>query len=342
MKLAGTVLLLCSGLLSPLAGAESSDVNQQLAERLQAVQAEYHAARQAIIRRLDQELGIDYNAWQQRYQEQERLYREQRALVEKMSDEARKRQAQEQLAAVFMTQEYHRYTEARMLLDNELERNHLLMARSLQAYEGILDTLIDTEPLLRYFFHSSDYRSRYGLLLKRVVWVLPGGESASTVPLSTYTMFADRVRTPFLIKVTPAALTSLAFLRSILIHELNHVLLSKEPVVAGLERSSSFAETIPTQPAPAWYSVFFNLRYGRTQDYQDHLLQEWYAFKAQLLYDNAVPPSVHYRLPPSDRQHLERLYQWASSELRGPHQQAIVQHPDPPIVAYFERFPPDS
>jgi hypothetical protein len=140
--------------------------------------------------------------------------------------------------------------------------------------------------------------------------------------------------------VSPIAFTSLAFLQSILIHEINHVLLGKTPPFAAM---SPDAPATPSQgrsfaPPPDLYAVFFNLRHARTPGYQYHLLHEYYSFRAQLLYDDLTPSSPYYRLPPSDRRSIERLCAWSFSELNESHQAIVRQHPDPPIAAYLERF----
>jgi len=224
------------------------------------------------------------------------------------------------------------------VLENELERNHLLRAKSLQAYEEILDEIISTDPIFAYFFNSSEYRATGGLLLTRVVWELSGSKSSSAHPLATYTVFADRARTPFLIKVSPAAFSSLSFLRSIVLHELNHVLLYRDPLFAGLDRPSSLEENQPTRLSSSKYSLFFNLQYGGTTDYQYHLVHEYYAFKTQLLYDDLAPHNPYYRLMPSDRTHIEHLYEWALGQLSGQYKAFVEAHPDPPLLPYLTRF----
>ena len=330
----------CSGWLAVSATAEGADINQRLAERIRQVQADYDAGRQAVIRRLNQSLGIDYVALAHRFEEQDRLSREPQALRQKTDASPPSDVASSAPHDPVTSPEYLRYTEARLLLENDLERNHLLRARCLQAYEKILDDLIDADPLLRDVFRSPESTSRYGLVFTRAVWGLFEGGSASTLPLNTYTVFADRSRMPFVINVSPAAFTSLAFLRSILLHEVNHVLLYKESRFAELERPSSFRESHPTQPIPGWYSLRFNLQYARTPAFQYHLLHEYYSFTAQRLYDDAAPQTPYHRLSPSDRAYIDQLYVWAARELSEESQALVRRHPDPPLAAYIRRFYP--
>ena len=341
MKRGATTLLWPSLLLALPAGPAADDVNARLAKRIEVVRVEHQAARQAIVRQMNQMFGIDYEALRQLYEEQDRVYRQQLAIVEKITDGEVRREEQEKLPSVFTTPEYLRYAEARLVLENELDRNHLLRARNLQACEQVLDELVESDSLLSYFFRSSDYRSRHGLLLKRVTWELAVGESASTKPLNTSAVFADKTRMPFLVKVSPMAFSSVAFLRSVLIHELNHVVLIKEPLAAEFEASLSAAgmpqRTLP-QPGPGVYGLFFTLRHGGTPQYQHRLLHECYSFKAQLVYDELAPPDSYHRLSAGDRQHLERLYEWAYGELSESHQAFVTQHPEPPIAVYVRRF----
>ena len=338
MKLNVAALLLGSawlGLAVPSSAEEP--LYQQLAWRMQRAQETYQQARQAIIRQLDEELGIRYEALQQLYEEHERVSREQRRLLTRASQTKPTPPPADPSQAFLTHPEYLHYTEARLLLDNRLARDHLLRAGCLDAYESILDALVDADPLLRAFFRSPDYVHRHGLLLKQVVWELSGAEAASTKPLDVYTTFANRAQMPFLIRLSPAAFTSLPFLRSLVIHELNHVLLYKEPTFAELERPSSPQESIPTQPSPALYSLFFNLRYGRTPAYQYHVVQEYYSFKAQLLYDDLAPPTVYHRLSPQDRRQITSLLTWTFNQLSLHHQAFVQQHPDPPIAAYIRQ-----
>lgn len=320
-------------------GPSWDGVNQALATRIEAAQAEYLATRHTILQRINQWFRIDYEALYRRYDAHDREYRQQLEAVEKIQDDEAKRKERERLRATYDTPEYRQYAEARLVLENELERNHLLRAKSLQAYEEILDELIRADPVFAYFFHSSEYRATGGLLLTRVVWELSGSKSSSAHPLATYTVFADRTRTPFLIKVSPAAFSSLSFLRSIVLHELNHVLLYRDPLFAGLDRPSSLEENQPTKLSSSKYSLFFNLQYGGTTDYQYHLVHEYYAFKAQLLYDDLAPPhNPYYRLMPSDRTHIEHLYEWALGQLSGQYKAFVEAHPDPPLLPYLKRF----
>ncbi|MBI3082903.1 MAG: hypothetical protein HYY90_00835 [Candidatus Omnitrophica bacterium] len=343
MRRGATTLLWPSLLLALSAEAAVDDVNARLAKRIEAVHSRYQAARQAIVRQMNQMFGIDYEALRRLYEEPDRMHRQQLAIVEKITDGTIRRREQEKLPFIFTTPEYLRYAEARLVLENELERNHLLRARNLQAYEQILDELVDSDSLLSYFFRSLDYRSRHGLLLKRVTWELAVGESASTKPLNTAAVFADQARIPFLIKVSPMAFNSVAFLRSILVHELNHVLLFKEPLAAELEArlsSAGMRQSTTPRPGPGVYGLFFSLRHGSTLGYQHHLLHECYSFKAQLLYDEAAPSDPYHRLTPDDRGHIERLYEWALNELNDYNRAFVNEHPDPPLSRYLRQFHP--
>ncbi|MDP3723895.1 MAG: hypothetical protein Q8R91_10470 [Candidatus Omnitrophota bacterium] len=335
------LLLVSSGLWLVPAAAAADSLNRQLAAQLQLVHVERDAVRQAIIRRLDQQLGIRYDALERLYGDRERLYRRQLSIAGSSPSGSPSPPRIQPLDPLFAIPEYRWYTEARLLLDHQMVRNHFLQAKSLHAYEEILEALIDEEPIFRHLFRSPEARRQYGLLLTQVVWELPGAESASTRPLDAYTVFADRTQMPFLIRLSATAFTSLAFLRSIVVHELNHVLLYKQPRITALEQMApQHGSRAPTQPIPSPYSLSFNRRYGRTPHYQYHLLHEYYSFKAQLLYDDLAPVSPYYRLSGADRQHIERLYEWAWRELDERHRAFVEREPDPPVVAYLQRFPP--
>ena len=326
----GTGLLLAGGTRA----AETEDLDAQLAQRHALVFAEFQTAYRAVVEKVNQRFGIDYAKLDEAYHAWCEEYQRRLSAIEAVPDEAR-RQREKRALEASLASEALQYLEAKLYLDNELDRDHLLKARRLQGCEEILDMLTARDPLLRRFFHSPDYQRRYGLLLTRMVWALAEGASAWTKPLDTYTMFTDRTRMPFLITVSPTAFTSLAFLRSILLHEITHVLLCKGTLLAGLERPSSLKDSIPTQPTPSRYSLLFTLRYGHTPSYQYHLLQEYYAFSAQLLYDELAPPNAQRRLSPADRAQIERLRDWTYGELSDRHKAFVTAHPDSPIVSYI-------
>lgn len=324
-KLLCAVFLLVGGLLwlDALPAVAESNSPLQLAQRIQAVHAQYQAERQMIILRINRSYGIDYEALHRVYQA--------RAFFSRQKSQ---KGPEDPL--------YQQYVEARLVLENELERDHLLKARCLDAYEKILEDLIRSDPLLTHFFDSPEYRQHHGLLLKRVVWEISQAEAASTKALDAYTVFSDRRQTPFLIKVGPTAFTSLSYLRSILVHELNHVLIYKEPrfesLFAELERFSSKGENVPQRTPPGIYGLFFNLRYGRTPVYQYYLLHEYYSFRAQLLYDETAPDDPHRRLSSEDRRQIERLADWAYGELNARNKEFVKKNPYPPMQEYILKF----
>jgi hypothetical protein len=168
MKRGRRVALLCSACLVAPRPAAAADINQQLTERIEAVQAEHRAARQTMIRQINQRFGIDYEALHRHFQDDDRVLRGQRAIVARVHPDIAIRRERAKAEAILTSPDYRQYANARLVLDNELERNHLLRARGLQAYEGILDDVIKTDPLLTYFFRSSDAQERFGLLLSRV------------------------------------------------------------------------------------------------------------------------------------------------------------------------------
>ena len=335
----GVKYLLLAGWLmnAPAAmAAAPADINEQLAARISAVQQEYHTAYRAIVERVNRQFGADYEALHRAHQAHYEAYRQKSALVDQMEEGPRQRAARRELEAFFKDPDRLRYVEMRLVLENELERDHLLRARLLAAYEEMLDRLIEGDPLLRYFFQSPAYADAHGLLMKRMVWELAAGTSSSTTPLSAYAVFADRQRTPYLITLTPVAFDSLPFLRSILIHELNHVLMDKEAFLAGAEHAAATPSSAPSGDAASPYSRFFNLRFGGSSNYQHSLLHEYYSFKAQLLYDDEAPRNAAYRLPEVSRRYIESLAEWSYNEL-SPENKAFVQgHPTPPIEPYVQ------
>jgi hypothetical protein len=310
--------------------------SQRLSQRMQVLQSMYQAAHREAVARVNQQLGVDYDQLHQRYYTTYRLQQQKLSIVEQAGDGSADK-AYDLLTEVTADIEQQLYAEASLVLDNELERSHLLRGAYLQGCEEVLDELIASDPLLSHIFRSAEYKNRYGLLLKRMVWRLDSGESALAKPLKAYTVFADRRQTPFLVLISPAAFDSLSFLRSILVHELNHVLLYKEPF-GGVERPVTEEEGVPKQPAGLPYGWLFTKRFARTSSYQFHLVHEYYAFKAQLLYDDQVRGDPYRALPMKDRIHIEHLYAWALGELSGQSREVIRRSPDPPIITLMRQL----
>jgi hypothetical protein len=329
--LLGLLTVSLVGIALPTAADQAS---LRLADRMHALQTLYQAAYREAVRRVDQELQVDYETLRQQYQSAYRLNQQKLTIAEQAGESF---QVRDVLTDPDEPPELRLFGEASLVLENELERSHLLKGQYLQACEDLLDDVIEEDALLRYFFRSREYKGRYGLLLKRMVWRLDNGESASARPLKPYTVFADRRQTPFLVLVSPAAFDSLAFLRSILLHELNHVLLYKEPY-RGVERPAEAEEGVPKTPISLPYGWLFTKRFARTNAYQFHLMHEYYAFKAQLIYDGSVRGDPHRELPMKDRVHIEHLYAWTLAELSPQSREVIQQTPEPPIIALLRQL----
>lgn len=343
MRHGGSLLLCVSGWLwCSLAAAGPRQMDEELVVRNAVAFAEFQVVYLKVVQRVNERFGIDYLALDRLYDPLYREYHDKRAIVAAIQDEQTRMRELSALEERFQTPEARRYMEARLFLDNELDREHLLKARRLQACEEILEALIASDPLLRHCFHSPEFQGRYGLLLKRAVWGLPEGLSATAKPLGPYTMFADRTRMPMLISVSPKAFGSLPYLRSTLIHELNHVLLDKEPPYAGLQRMPQSAPKTTAPPPSRRYARYFMTRHGRSASYQYYVIQEYYSFVAQLLYDDRVRADPHRRLAPEERRYTEQLRDWAFEQL-SPEQQAFIQrHPEPPLAPYLKAYVPQD
>ncbi len=315
--------------------ADEAAFNAQLIARNRASIAEMDRAYRELTDQVNQRFDLDYRALDRLFRDRYREYHGKLSIIEGIQDPQRRDQEYRALQAPFRSPEAQRYLEARLFLEHEFNRNHLLKASRLQVCEEILEALMTRDPLLRYFFRSAEYQERHGLLLTHVAWGLPEGTAALTRPLDAYTMFADRTRMPVLITVSPKAFDSLAYLRSVMVHELNHVLLEKEPIAAELGRMSTAAGHLPLQPSPARYARYFTRRYGRSAAQQYHLMHEYYAFAAQSLYDDQAQRSAEERLSAEDRRYIETLRQWVYDQLSPQHRAFLQRHPDPPIAAYL-------
>ena len=229
-----------------------------------------------------------------------------------------------------------RFIEATAYLENEIEKDHLFVEKLLSSLEAVLDGVIQKDPIFRYAFLSPEFRNRYGLILRRVVWQAAQlrNVSAETGPLNVHSVFADKRKVPFLIKVTPFAFSSPSFLRSILIHELNHVYFYKEPPFSDARQFSSAAQQAPAGILTRYFKELNPFH----PSYQYYLVHEYYSFKSQLLFDEKVRQSPSFRLSEADKKHVEKMLDWTYSQLNQKNKDFVQKNPNPPILPLIEKF----
>lgn len=217
---------------------------------------------------------------------------------------------------------------------NNLEKDHGFIGAMLEKFETILDRLISEDPFFRALIKSPEYQNQWGLILTRVVWQSELGRdiSGETVQLKNYSPFADPSKAPMLIKLTPLAFTSLPFLRSILLHELNHVCFFKDPRFSDPRRFQGAA----LQSSKGVMRHYFSRLDPRDPSYQFYLIHEYYSFKSQLLFDEQMEPI--FRLDPLSKARFEKMMEWTYAQMNAPNQKFVKLNPLPPISVQLRWF----
>ncbi len=276
-----------------------------------------HRAYDQKVRSLEKEVNalfqIDFTEASKTYGPEMRALETKISVAAKLDDPAIRRQRIQQIQNEYRNSELDRYLQAFYYLQNELEKDHRFVGEYLSLLEEALDKLIREDPFFSTIFLSQKFKDKNGLILKRVAWQPSRlyNVSAETSPLKIHSLFADTSRTPILIKLTPAAFSSPAFLRSILIHEINHALLYKDPLL-------SKAEILAGPVSPS---------------YQYYLLHEYYGLKAQILWDDE-PRNTNWKLDEANRENIGKMLEWTYAQLSEKNKKFVTQNPNPPIMRF--------
>jgi hypothetical protein len=214
-------------------------------------------------------------------------------------------------------------------VQNEMEKDHRFVGQYLAMLEEIVDVVIQKDPMFRYMFHSDEFERDQGLILTRVVWKagVDVNVSAVTKPLNLHSVFADKVKIPMLITITPIAFHSLAFLRSILLHEVNHAYMFRDIVFSDVNRFSGGA----IEPAKGNFTHYFKMMNPVSPSYQYHLIHEYYSLKAQLLFDDFMVGDAIYKLDKGSKENIKQIMQWSYSQLNEKNKAFTDTNDTPPV-----------
>ena len=325
------------------ANAFSSPANapsdEEISRKIAGAQKFYQDKYQSIAKEVNQLFGIDYFALRKEYEITIQQLQMKLSLIDKIQDPAEKALKLKEIDQEYSDSRLYQYLEANSYFENEIEKDHQFVGELLTRLEGILDLVVQQDEIFRTAFFSKEFKNEYGLILKRVVWQPSTlkNVSAETTPLNIHSLFGDKTKIPVLIKFTPVAFYSLPFLRSIVIHELNHVCFYKEPVFSDMSQFSGSAVKAPEGP----YTHYFKSINSLSPTYQYYLIHEYYSFKTQIIFDQKVKGRSFFQLDPDNRKNIEEMLNWTFNQLNDANKDFIRRNPDPPIMRWIRRFYPN-
>ena len=318
--------------------AGAADINDEgLAKKIADTQAYYQTKYKSAAEEVNKTFGIDFYAMKAEFDATMNQYGMKQSLIDKIEDPIEKNLKMKELEQEYQDPRLYQYIEAYYYFENEVEKDHEFVGELLTRLENILELATQKDACFRYLFNSPEFRKEFGLCVKRVVW---GGNtslqsvSAETTPLNVHSVFGDKTKLPILIKFTPLAFTSLPFLRSIMIHELNHVCFYKDPQFSDVTKFSGGA----TQKAEGEHTHYFKTLNPFNPTYQYHLIHEYYSFKTQLIFNKRVPDSPLFKLDDANLKNTQGMLDWSYSQLSDSNKQFVKEHPDPPIMRWLDQF----
>lgn len=308
------------------------DIDQKIKFALSRYQTKFVELEDEVNRHFD----INFGELRSEFETAMVQVRNKMALIEHIKEPHAREPKLRALQDEYADERLYQFIDAYYYFANELEKDHAFVGDFLSMLEEILEMVIERDPLFKYAFNSREFQSRYGLILKRVVWK-PGilkNASAETIPINVHSVFADKARIPVLMKLTPAAFSSSAFLRSILIHELSHVYFYKLPKYSDVKKFEGVAK----EPESDSFVHYFKQLNPREPTFQYHLIQEYYGFKAQLLYHNRAPLSRYHQLDEDNLKSTKSMLHWTYSELSKKNKAFVKANPEPPVSVLIYRF----
>lgn len=307
-------------------------IDAKLHEAGQIFQVKYRQIENGVNARFK----IRYSKLMKEYEAAAQEFNQKFSFLSQIPDPLERGRKIELLKKQYQNRGLQRYIEAYYYFQNELEEDHLFMGKLLENLEEILNLVLQKDPVFRETFFSEKFQEHYGLLLKRVVWSsqMLKDVSSETVPLNVHSVFGNKSKIPILVKITPQAFNSLAFLRSILVHELNHFYLFKDPKFA----DATPFEGAALKAAEGPFSHYFTSLNPADPSYQYHLIHEFYSLKSQLLFDQRVPANYYFRLDSGNKERVENMFAWTYQQLNIPNQNFVKNHPDPPVLPLINKY----
>lgn len=330
--------LACRGPLG--LAADSAPPDETIAKKIQEAQEFYQNKTRAIQDEVNKTFQVNFPELKKQYELKMNELNMKLSIIDKMENPIEKDLKTKELQNEYQDEQLYRYLEANSYYENEIEKDHLFVGELLERLENILEMVTQKDPVLKYAFYSGEFKSHYGLVLKRVVWssTTLQNVSAETAPINVHSVFGDKTKIPALIKFTPIAFYNLAFLRSIVIHELNHACFYKDPAFSDVTQFSGGAK----EKAQGSATHYFKSLNPYNPTYQYHLIHEYYSFKTQLIFDKLVEDTPYLRLDPANKQNTENMLNWTYSQLNESNKKFIEDNPEPPIMKVIGKFYPQT
>ena len=320
--------------------AENLPSDEEIQKKIEDAQAFYQAKYRVIEDQVNQMFGINFSELKKQYEVKMNEINMKMSIIEKIDNPIEKDIKTKELQNEYQDPELYKYIEANSFYENEIEKDHMFVGELLDRLEKILETVVQKDPIFKYAYYSGEFKSHYGLVLKRVVWssTTLQNVSAETSPINVHSVFGDKTKIPALIKYTPIAFFNLAFLRSIVIHELNHACFYKDPGFSDVTQFSGGA----TEKAEGNATHYFKSLNPYNPTYQYHLIHEYYSFKTQLIFDSLAENTPYFRLDAANKQNTENMLNWTYSQFNDSNKKFVADHPDPPIMKIINKFYPKT
>lgn len=316
--------------------ADNIPSDEDIQKKIQEAQTFYQAKYRTIEEQVNQMFQINFSELKQQYESKMNEINMKSSIIDKIDDPLQKDAEMKKLQAEYQEPDLYKYIEANSYYENEIEKDHLFAGELLERLENILEMVSQKDPVFKYAFYSGEFKNQYGLVLKRVVWgsTTLQNVSAETSPINVHSVFGDKTKIPALIKFTPIAFYNLAFLRSIVIHELNHACFYKDPAFADVTKFSGGA----MEKAEGGATHYFKSLNPYNPTYQYHLIHEYYSFKTQLIFDELTEDTPYFRLDPANKKNTENMLNWTYSQFNDANKKFIEQNPNPPIMKVITKF----
>jgi len=320
--------------------AIQNPTDQELSSMIDEAKGLYGSKYQVVKGQVSELFGIDISEYKRAHQSEINQLNLKISLIEKIEDSKERERRLQMLEKEYEDSDLFQYLEAYYYLQNEMAKDHLFVGRYLSTLEKLTELLIQKDPIFQYAFLSKEARARQGLILTRVVWQIGIAHNVCIVtePLNLHSVFANKAKIPMLIRITPFAFHSLAYIRSLLLHELNHVYMYRDPVFSDAKRFGGKA----IARAKGRFTHYFKSLNPISPSYQYHLIHEYYSFKSQLMFDEIIEDDPFYRLDPTNRKNIKQMFDWTYSQLNKANKKFVDANPIPPVFKLIQRFYPSN
>jgi len=291
-----------------------------------------------IARSVGKKYAIDYIAYDRKHKIPMMEFNHKASMIDFMKDNPKKYSEMKKLRLEYMQSEGLLYSQASKDLLKTIEQDENLLDGYLSMLREALDLLIEVDPMFQYVFSTHQGKKKWGTLLKRVVRSSEFNRRipAQTAPLKVQTVFGKPSKVPIMIKFSPEAFESLAFLRATLIHELNRAYFQQGPYL----KSAGASGANKNDPHFTFMRHYLKVVTPHKQPYQHQLIQEYYGLSSQLFWHALVKtrPGKGFQLSPEHIKRIKKTIKWTHSKMSVSSLRFVKHHPEPPIFRLIQFF----